>query len=120
MAAQQSKQSPGYKCNETFALARQIKNELKRHNMSQRDLCFASGIPEPRLSRILKGKKVRITEQDINQIAIGFKWSTQKRDELRYIVWPELRYFDEALAEGENIVSLNCRLAEAGLPPIGF
>ena len=117
---QRPKQSPGWKCNDTSALARQIEKGLNRQHMTQRDLCFASGIPEARLSRILNGGKVRITEQDINQIAIGLKWTKQKRDELRYIVWPELRYVDEALVEGENITALNCRLAEAGLPPIGF
>ena len=73
MAFGEPKQSPGYRQQDISALARQIKADLKKFGMNQRELATASGIPEARLSRILRGGKVRLTERDINQIALGLK-----------------------------------------------
>mgnify|MGYP000778301538 CR=1 FL=1 len=101
------------------ALAKQIKSDLAKLGMTQRDLAIRSGLPESRVSRILRGGNVRLTEQDINQLAIGLKKTVQERDALRYVAWPELSYVDEALANGENVIDLNCRLDMAGLPLLG-
>ena len=119
MAYGKPKQSPGCKQQDISALARQIKADLKKFGMNQRELATASGIPEARLSRILRGGKVRLTERDINQIALGLKKSTAERDKMRYLAWPELYEIDKALQAHEGIVSLNCRLAEKGFPLLG-
>ena len=120
MAYRKPKQSPGYKRNEQSALARQIKADLKKFGMNQRELATASGIPEARLSRILRGGKVRLTERDINQIALGLKKSTAERDKMRYLAWPELYEIDEALRRRDGCVfRVNCELAEQGIPLLG-
>lgn len=88
--------------------------------MKQKVLATASGMPEARLSRILRGGKVRLTEQDINQLALGLKMTTAERDELRYLAWPELYEIDKALKRRDGCVfRVNCELAEQGLPLLG-
>ena len=114
------KQSPGYKEKNVSALARQIKADLKRLGMTQKDLAARSGLPEARVSRILRGGNVKLTEQDINQLALGLKKTPQERDEMRYLAWPELRCIDEALKQGESVIELNWRLEEAGFPLMGM
>lgn len=113
------KRSPGYKQAETSALARSIFADLKRLDMTQKDLADRSGLPQSRVSRILRGGNVRLTEQDINQLSLGLMKTAKERDELRYLAWPELRCIDEALDKRESIVTLNCRLAERGFPLLG-
>ena len=120
MARKQPEQSPNHREKKLSALARQIRKDLKRLNMSQKDLAVRSGLPESRISRILNDGNVNITEQDINLIAIGLHKSRAERDELRYLAWPALKHIDEALQHGESVVELNCRLHEAGLPLIGY
>lgn len=119
MARKRPKRSRDYNDEKLSALARQIKKDLDRLGMSQKDLSARSGLPESRISRIMKNGKVTITEQDINLLAIGLRKSRAERDELRYLAWPVLKYIDEALWYGENFGQLNGRLAEAGLPLIG-
>ena len=119
MAYRKPKQSPGYKRNEQSALARQIQADLQKLGMTQKELATASGMPEARVSRILRGGKVRLTEQDMNQLALGLKKTVVERDKLRYLAWPELYEIDKALQAHEGIVSLNCRLAEKGFPLLG-
>ena len=119
MAYRKPKQSPGYKRNEQSALARQIQADLQKLGMTQKELAAASGMPEARVSRILRGGTVRLTEQDINQLALGLRKTTAERDNLRYLAWPELYEIDKALQAHEGIVSLNCRLAEKGFPLLG-
>lgn len=119
MARKKPKRSRDYNDETLSALARQIKKGLDRLGMSQKDLSARSGLPESRISRIMKNGKVTITEQDINLLAIGLRKSRAERDELRYLAWPALKYIDEALWYGENFGQLNGRLAEAGLPLIG-
>ena len=119
MAWKQPKQSPGYNGKDTSALAKLIKDELEKCGMTQKDLAARSGLPEARISRILRGGTVKLTEQDINQLAIGLCKSRAWRDNLRYLAWPELRHIDEALKYGESVVELNWRLEDAGLPLIG-
>ena len=67
----------------------------------------------------MKNGPVNLTEQDINQLAIGLRKSARERDEMRYLAWPELRCIDEALERGEDVISLNCRLYEKGFPMLG-
>ena len=63
---------------------------------------------------------VRLTEQDINQLALGLKKTTTERDNLRYLAWPELYEIDKALKRSDGCVSIvNCELAEQGLPLLG-
>lgn len=100
-------------------MAKQIKSDLAKLRMTQRDLAVRSGLPESRVSRILRDGNVRLTEQDVNQLAIGLKKTAQERDALRYVAWSELSYVDEALANGENVIDLNCRLDMAGLSLLG-
>ena len=119
MAQKKPTQSPDYNNETLSALARQIRKDLDRFGMSQKDLSARSGLPESRISRILKDGKVTITEQDINLLAIGLRKSRAERDELRYLAWPALQYIDEALRYGESVVELNWRLEDAGLPLIG-
>ena len=119
MAYKEPKQSPGYKRNEQSALARQIQADFKKLGMTQKELAAASGMPEARVSRILRGGTVRLTEQDMNQLALGLRKTTAERDNLRYLAWPELYEIDKALQAHEGIVSLNCRLAEKGFPLLG-
>ena len=88
--------------------------------MTQKELATASGMPEARVSRILRGGKVRLTEQDINQLALGLRKTTTERDNLRYLAWPELYEIDKALKRRDGCVFLvNCELAEQGLPLLG-
>lgn len=119
MAYRKPKQSPGYKRNEQSALARQIQADLQKLGMTQKELAAASGMPEARVSRILRGGTVRLTEQDMNQLALGLKKTVAERDKLRYLAWPELYEIDKALQAHEGIVSLNCRLVEKGFPLLG-
>jgi len=123
LAYREPKQSPGYKRNEQSALARQIQADLQKLGMTQKELATASGMPEARVSRILRGGKVRLTEQDINQLALGLRKTTAERDnrdELRYLAWPELYEVDKGLKRRDGCVFLvNCELAERGLPLLG-
>ena len=120
MAYGKPKQSPGCKQQDISALARQIKADLSKLGMTQKELATASGIPEARLSRILRGGKVRLTERDINQLALGLKKSTAERDKMRYLAWPELYEIDEALRRRDGCVfRVNCELAERGIPLLG-
>lgn len=120
MAYKEPKQSPGYKRNEQSALARQIQADLQKLGMTQKELATTSGMSEARVSRILRGGKVRLTEQDINQLALGLRKTTAERDNLRYLAWPELYEIDKALKRRDGCVFLvNCELAEQGLPLLG-
>ena len=120
MAYGKPKQSPGCKQQDISALARQIKADLSKLGMTQKELATASGIPEARLSRILRGGKVRLTERDINQLALGLKKSTVERDNMRYLAWPELYEIDKALRRRDGCVfRVNCELAEQGIPLLG-
>ena len=120
MAGTTPKQSPGYKQNDRSALAKQIKTDLKRLGMNQKELAIASGIPEARLSRILRSGRVRLTERDINQLALGLRKTTAERDNMRYLAWPELYEIDEALKRRDGcLFRVNCELAEQGLPLLG-
>ena len=87
--------------------------------MTQKELAIRSGLPESRISRILRDGNVKLTERDINLLAIGLRKSREWRDKLRYLAWPELEYIDEALYYGESVIDLNCRLEKAGIPLIG-
>lgn len=87
--------------------------------MTQKDLAVRSGLPESRISRILRGGKVKLTEHDIAQLAIGLYETEEGWEEMKRLTWPELEYVREALRNGESIVVLNCRLDEAGLSPLG-
>ena len=118
MAGKKPRQGSGCKGYQS-ALAKQIRSDLKKRGMTQKDLSAASGLPESRISRILGNGPVSVTEQDINQLALGLRKGVQERDEMRYLAWPELRYIDEALKRGEDVISLNCRLYEKGLPMLG-
>ena len=118
MARKKPKQSSGYQ-EQKSALAGQIRDDLKRLGMTQRDLAAASGLPETRISRLLRNGHVTVTEQDINQLALGLGKTVQERDEMRYLAWPQLYYIDQALAQSEDVISLNCRLYDAGLPLLG-
>ena len=119
MVWNQPEQSPGYR-QDISALARRIKAYLQRLGMKQKELATASGMPEARVSRILRGGQVRLTEQDINQLALGLKMPPAERDELRYLAWPELYEIDKALKRRDGCVFLvNCELAEQGLPLLG-
>ena len=119
MTWKQPEQSPGYR-QDISALARRIKAYLQNLGMKQKELATASGMPEARVSRILRGGQVRLTEQDINQLALGLEMTPAERDELRYLAWPELYEIDKALKRRDGCVFLvNCELAEQGLPLLG-
>ena len=119
MAWKLPEQSPSYR-QDISALARRIKAYLQKLGMKQKELAAASGMPEARVSRILRGGKVRLTEQDINQLALGLKMTLAERDELRYLAWPELYEIDKALKRRDGCVfRVNCELAEQGLPLLG-
>ena len=119
MACIKPKQGPG-KGKDTSALAKLIKDSLKKNGMTQKELAIRSGLPESRISRILRDGNVRLTEQDINQLALGLRKTVRERNEMRYLAWPELLYIDEALDKRVgNITVLNCRLAEEGCPLLG-
>lgn len=119
MAWKQPEQSSGYR-QDISALARRIKAYLQNLGMKQKELATASGMPEARVSRILRGGQVRLTEQDINQLALGLKMTPAERDELRYLAWPELYEIDKALKRRDRCVFLvNCELAEQGLSLLG-
>lgn len=88
--------------------------------MNQKELATAIGMSEARLSRILNGGKVRLTELDINQLALGLRMTPAERDELRYLVWPQLHEIDEGLKRHDGgVIPVNCKLAEQGLPLLG-
>ena len=119
MASGKPKRSPGYR-QDISALARRIKAYLQKTGKTQKEVATACGMTEARLSRILKGGKVRLTEQDINQLALGLQMTQVERDELRYLAWPELYEVDKGLKRRDGCVFLvNCELAERGLPLLG-
>lgn len=119
MAQKRPKRSPGYR-QDISALARRIKAYLQKPGKTQKEVATACGMTEARLSRILRGKKVRLTEQDINQLALGLRMTPAERDELRYLSWPELYEVDKGLKRRDGCVFLvNCELAEQGLPLLG-
>lgn len=118
MAQKRPKQSPG--CHQDISAWQGGSNIPPKLGMNQKELAAASGMPEARVSRILRGGQVRLTEQDINQLALGLKMTTAERDELRYLAWPELYEIDEALKRRDGCVfRVNCELAEKGLPLLG-
>lgn len=112
MAYRKPKQSPGYKgTNNLPWQGRSRQTSKTRHDT--KELATASGMPEARVSRILRGGKVRLTEQDINQLALGLRKTTAERDNLRYLAWPELYEIDKALKRRNGCVFLlNYELAE--------
>ena len=119
MASGKPKRSPGYR-QDISALARRIKAYLQKTGKTQKEVATACGMTEARLSRILKGGKVRLTEQDINQLALALQMTPVERDELRYLAWPELYEVDKGLKRRDGCVFLvNCELAERGLPLLG-
>lgn len=69
----------------------------KKEKMNQKNLALKSNLNEPRVSRIINGKDVVITFDDVNALAIALTISPEERNELLYIVWPSLRIIDEAL-----------------------
>lgn len=103
MAQKRPKQSPGYH-QDLFALARQIEAGLTKLGINQKELATASGMSEARVSRIMGGGPVRITERDINQLALGLKKTPEERDKMRYLVWPELYEVDEGLKRRDGCV----------------
>lgn len=119
MAQKRPKQSPGCCTENLSALARQIREELKRQHMTQKDLSARSGLAESRISRILRGGNVAINEKDIASLALGLRKLPEERDKLRYLAFPWLCHVDESLRYGESVAELNCRLYEAGLPLMG-
>lgn len=119
MAQKRPKQSPGCSTEDLSALARQIREELKRQHMTQKDLSARSGLAESRISRILRGGNVTINEKDIAGLALGLRKLPEERDKLRYLAFPWLCHVDESLRYGESVAELNCRLYEAGLPLMG-
>lgn len=88
--------------------------------MTQRDLATASGMSEFKVCRILRGKSARLTELDINQLALALGKTIEERDNLRYLAWPELYEIDKALRRRDGCVTVtNCELAQHGLPLLG-
>lgn len=88
--------------------------------MKQEDLATSSGMSPSRVSRILNDGPVRLTEHDINQLALALEMTTAERDNLRYLAWPELYEIDKALKRRDGCVFLvNYDLAEQGLPLLG-
>lgn len=123
MAGKQSEQSPGYPCEVESALAKLIKKHLVRQKMTQKELAENALLPEARISRIMrgrtsKGNSVRITEQDINRIALALRIGRQGRDELLYAAFPERVYIERALEQRHGIIYLNGDLADHGLPTL--
>lgn len=102
MASGKPKRSPGYR-QDISALARRIKAYLQKTGKTQKEVATACGMTEARLSRILKGGKVRLTEQDINQLALGLQMTPVERDELRYLAWPELYEVDKGLKRRDGV-----------------
>lgn len=101
-------------------LAEWIREELKNTGMTQRDLATASGMSESKVCRILRGKSARLTELDINQLALALGKTIEERDNLRYLAWPELYEIDKALRRRDGCVTVtNCELAQHGLPLLG-
>lgn len=120
MASRKPKQSLGYKKKEQSSLAKLIKKRLKKFGMKQEDLATSSGMSPSRVSRILNDGPVRLTEHDINQLALALEMTTAERDNLRYLAWPELYEIDKALKRRDGCVFLvNYDLAEQGLPLLG-
>lgn len=120
MAGRKPKQSPGYKQKDISALARQIKADLQKYRMTQKELAVRSGMPEARVSRILRGGHVRMTEQDINQLALALGKTPEERDNMRYLAYPGLAEVDEGLRRRDgDIFTVNCVLADRGLPLLG-
>ena len=120
MAWKQPEQSPDYKAK-TSAPARLIKERMKKLGMTQKELAEAACMSEAKISRIMRnsnetGNSFVWTELDINKISVALQWGKQGRELLRYAIYPELAYYDEALENREGMVRLNCRLYEQGFP----
>lgn len=124
MTSKRSKRDTDY-YEQLSAPARLIKIRMDELKMNQKELAENSGLSEKRISRIMRnsketGNSFRWTERDINLISIALRWGTFGRDKLRYAVWPEFQCIDEALANHEGLVRLNCRLESNYLPLIGY
>lgn len=120
MARKQPEQSPDYKVKAS-APARLIKERMKKLGMTQKDLAEVACMSEAKISRIMRnsnetGNSFVWTELDINKISVALQWGKQGRELLRYAIYPELAYYDEALENREGMVRLNCRLYEQGFP----
>ena len=120
MAWKQPEQSPDYKAKAS-APARLIKERMKKLGMTQKELAEAACMSEAKISRIMRnsdktGNSFVWTELDINKISVALQWGKQGRELLRYAIYPELAYYDEALENREGMVRLNCRLYEQGFP----
>ena len=94
---------------------------MKKLGMTQKELAEAACISEAKISRIMRnsnetGNSFVWTELDINKISVALQWGKQGRELLRYAIYPELAYYDEALENREGMVRLNCRLYEQGFP----
>ena len=97
-----------------------IEKKLEALKMTQKELAIRSGLPEARISRIIRDGNVKINEQDINQIAIALLVTPAERDQMRYRAWPELAEIDKALARRDgSVIKLNCTLAAKGLRLLG-
>lgn len=120
MAWKQPEQSLDYKVKAS-APARLIKERMKKLGMTQKELAEAACMSEAKISRIMRnsdktGNSFVWTELDINKISVALQWGKQGRELLRYAIYPELAYYDEALENREGMVRLNCRLYEQGFP----
>lgn len=75
MADNRPKQSLDYKKDDISTLTKQIKTDLKKLGMTQKELATLSDFPESRISRILRGGKVKVPGQDVAQLAVGLRKS---------------------------------------------
>ena len=121
MASQVPSQSSCNQNAELAKLAKQVGDWLKENSLTQHDFCERTTMPETRLFHILHADgKVRISERDIDFFALGFGLTPAERDELRYQVYPWLRFVDNALIKKQSVRDLDMFLYENGHPLFGY
>lgn len=116
-------QSPGYGEQRTFA--NYVKEHLAKNGWTQKDLAEAANLSESMVCRMLRdnngrGSPFRLTDELVTTVALALKLGRAGWEELLYLAFPERRLWLEAIDRRENVISLNCRLYENGLPTLGM
>ena len=98
---------------------------MQEKGWKQIDLADAANLPTVTISRIMRNSNDRggpfyLTEEIIAAIAVAFEKGEDGWRTLSDAAFPERRLWIEALRSKDNIIKLNMRLCDNGLPQLGL
>ena len=98
---------------------------MQEKGWKQIDLAEASNLPTVTISRIVRNSNDRggpfyLTEEIIAAIAVAFEKGEDGWRTLSDAAFPERKLWMEALRSKDNIIQLNIRLCDNGLPQLGL